>query len=431
MLKIQNKTNENYLAKVAVINNLRKHKNADRLQITTIDGNNVIVGIDIKEGDKGIFFPLESQISDWFLKENNLYDDKTLNKDQEKKGYISHKGRVRALRLKKEMSEGLWLPISSLYSSFEDIYEGDLKDGTYFDTVLDKLLVKKYVIEVKERKSGGLKNQVKQEKKFSKIIDSQFRFHESTAQLGKNIYKVNPDDIIVITQKLHGTSVVLSNILCKKQLTWKDKLAKFFGINVVEEFYDNVYSSRTVIKNKYEDTTNPNSYYKTDVWGEVNNEYKEFIEKGITLYGEIVGFESSGSFIQKGYVYGCEQKQHKFYVYRITSTNVDGRVIEFSWQQIKDYCNRYSISHVPEYYYGIAYNLFNLNKEHHWNDNFFNKLKETYLEKTLPEKTPDEGIVLRIEKGLNLEYYKLKSFTFLEKETKQLDKGEVDLESMN
>ena len=92
---------------------------------------------------------------------------------------------------------------------------------------------------------------------------------------------------------------------------------------------------------------------------------------------------------------------------------------------------KYSINHVPEYYYGVADNLFNITKEQHWSNNFFDKLKENYLEKTLPEKMPDEGIVLRIEKGLNLEYYKLKSFTFLEKETKQLDKGEIDLESSN
>ena len=52
----------NYAATVVQIDNLRKHENADRLQITNIFGNTVIVGLDTKIGDVGLFFPLESQI---------------------------------------------------------------------------------------------------------------------------------------------------------------------------------------------------------------------------------------------------------------------------------------------------------------------------------------------------------------------------------
>lgn len=42
-------------------------------------------------------------------------------------------------------------------------------------------------------------------------------------------------------------------------------------------------------------------------------------------------------------------------------------------------------------------------------------------------KIPEEGICVRKE-GLNIEVYKLKSFRFLEGETKSLDTGEVDTE---
>jgi hypothetical protein len=67
-----------------------------------------------------------------------------------------------------------------------------------------------------------------------------------------------------------------------------------------------------------------------------------------------------------------------------------------------------------------------------WGKYFLSKLKETYLEKDcwdslLPNKYPDEGIVLRIE-GLNIRSYKLKSEKFLLIESKAKDEGTEDTE---
>ena len=39
-------------------------------------------------------------------------------------------------------------------------------------------------------------------------------------------------------------------------------------------------------------------------------------------------------------------------VYRITYTNVDGKVFEFSTQQVKEFCKKYSLHSVKELYYG-------------------------------------------------------------------------------
>jgi hypothetical protein len=49
----------------------------------------------------------------------------------------------------------------------------------------------------------------------------------------------------------------------------------------------------------------------------------------------------------------------------------------------------------------------------------------------LNNKVPREGIVVRKEHQFEFEPYKLKSFRFLEFETKQLDAGEADMESEN
>lgn len=237
------------------------------------------------------------------------------------------------------------------------------------------------------------------------------------------------------------------------------KLIKKFVPKVNEYKYDNLYSSRSVIKNQYINTNiNTNAlggYYNEDIWGVVNKELEGKIEQGISLYGEIVGFLQSGKEIQKGYSYGCKQYlssrelgllasnheagEHKFLVYRITYTKPDGNVIEFTWNQIKSYCAKYGIETVKELYYGHAQMWIGPkepdNSWEGWNDRFFNSLVDNFLEKDCPynpKGTPAEGIVVRIDGKDTYSAYKLKSKRFLEKESKQLDedtkKGEVNIE---
>lgn len=78
-----------------------------------------------------------------------------------------------------------------------------------------------------------------------------------------------------------------------------------------------------------------------------------------------------------------------------------------------------------------AEDLFDLDVHNHWNENFIDKLREKYLEKDsvlCKNKVPEEGIVLRRE-VTNIDVYKLKANRFLQKETQELDKGTIDIES--
>lgn len=119
-------------------------------------------------------------------------------------------------------------------------------------------------------------------------------------------------------------------------------------------------------------------------------------------------------------------------VYRITYTNVDGKVFEFSTQQVKEFCKKYSLHSVKELYYGRAENLFpNLNINEHWHEEFLTNLRNMYLEQRsvlCNNNVPEEGIVLRREVN-GIDVYKLKSINFLEKESKMLDRGEINIES--
>lgn len=140
--------------------------------------------------------------------------------------------------------------------------------------------------------------------------------------------------------------------------------------------------------------------------------------------------------IQKQYDYGCDagypmdprtKPQHKFLVYRMTYTKPDGNTIEFTWQQIKNYCIKYSLEHVKELFYGTNF-VFGRTYDA---DQWLAHLQEKYLEKDCIHcinKVPAEGIVVRRDGQPTFSAYKLKSKRFLEKETKQLDSGEVNIE---
>lgn len=436
-LKISEKANRNYLAKVIKIENLRKHSNADRLQITTIDGNNVITGLNAREGMLYVYFPLECAVNKEYLAYSNSFSDNNLNKDKEIKGYFPSTGRVRATRLRGEKSEGYIVPASDITNWLEtqnksfEITEEHVNQE--FDLICDLEICRKYVVKY-VRQQSTQKNQTKKAK-VSRLVDEQFHFHIDTPQLKKFIGEVHPEDYISITRKLHGTSAVFSKILCVKPLNWFERLLKNLGVNIVDTHYDLVYSSRKVVKNGYidESEANHNHFYTSDIWGHCARNYDAFMKNGISLYGEIVGYTPEGAEIQKGYDYGCEPKTHDFYVYRVTYTSVSGDVYEMSPREMKSYCDRFGIKVVPEIYYGKAKDLYDIPVENHWHENFLNKLCEDFLEKECDlckNKVPDEGICLRVDKPLDIQVYKLKSFAFLERETKLLDKGEVDMESV-
>jgi hypothetical protein len=415
--------NPNYLAKIQVIDNLRPHPNADRLQMSTIDGNNVITDLSTKVGDVGIYFPLECKINAEYLKANNQFEDRLMNENTEIKGFFNKHGRVRAISLRSAKSEGFWTPISTLGCWKPGLNLELVEHNLYFDTVDGSLLCQKYVPRTNPQ---ALPRDKKAAKGTSKLLEGQFRFHEDTEQLGRNLERVELGDRVVITQKLHGTSAVFSNVLCRRPLTLKDRIARWFGVCVQETEYSNLYSSRRVLKNARMEPQE--HYYGSDIWGEVNKLIQPFLEAGITVYGEIVGYASPEKIIQKGYDYGCAPGTWAFYVYRITTTNVDGKVIELMWDQVKDYCQKYGLVTVPEY---ESYVLNPPTAEEHWRNKWLEDLDAQYLEKKLPNGKPDEGICVRLERGLHALIFKRKSFSFLKAESAALDAEEANIEDEN
>ena len=166
---------------------------------------------------------------------------------------------------------------------------------------------------------------------------------------------------------------ISADVLCKRQLKWKDKVAGWLTY-VPDTAYDYLWSSRKVVKNQYYNKEVSEGYYGCDVWGEAHKVLQPFLTKGLTLYYEIIGWLPTGGAIQsmggKAYDYGYDMPiwdpttPYKYNVhfgirvYRITYTNPDGIVYEFSARQVQQWCKDKGLTPVTELYYEYAKDLY-------------------------------------------------------------------------
>lgn len=450
------KFNVNYAAKIIQVKDFTPHPNpkCERMKCVHVDGYMISVSKDTQPGQY-IYFPVGCQIANKYLAANNLFRHNEFNANKEASlGFFEDNGRVKPIKLQGVPSEGFIMPIDSLYKWLDFIGEShevvtNLKEGTEFDSLDKHILCKKYVVNP-PKTSGNSSRQAKQPKGISKLVENQFRFHYDTVLIKKCPWVIKPNDIISITSKVHGTSGISADVLCERPKKWYERVFEFLTRKEIDNTrYDYLWSSRSVVKNPYYNETTNGGFYGVDVWKFADDVVRPHLQKGMTAYYEIVGYLPNGGAIQKlggkAFDYGFEPpksvEEYKYgenfgiQIYRLTYTNPDGRVYEFSARQVQQWCTKEGLKPVEEYYYGYAKDLYpELSLTEHWNENFIQKLasdKNFFMECESPtcnNKVPHEGVVIKIENSLS-EAYKLKCIKFLEGESKSLDKGEVDIET--
>ena len=481
--QINNNNGVNYLATICRVGEMFPIEGADRLVKTVINGYDIVIPKTHKEGDIVIYFPVETSICEQYLSANNLYelsladknsnfadvdklikDAETAENDSDAKrcmemaksmcGFFNKHGRVRILKLRGQYSQGFVADVSTIVNMDPTLANVDWESmvGCQFNMVGDIEFCKKYIPATSMRRDnsdgGGQslwKKRMKKLKRFNRIREDQFAYHYDTKQLAEHIGQLNPDDVVSITVKVHGTSAIFANVLCNRKLTLWEKIKQFFGVDVPLYEYGNVYSSRSVIKNQYINP-NANSYYSTDIWGCVNSVFSPFIEEGLPVYGEIVGYlEGSDKMIQKNHDYGCKPGEWKFMPYRITETDKYGNKIEWDVDKVDEW-TRNLVTQNPEIadkvmflnilYYGRLGDLYpDLDTETHWHSNLLARMKadkDKFLmeldEPMCKNKVPREGVVIRKVGDPLARAWKLKSLRHYGKEAEAHDKGEVDIE---
>lgn len=437
MLKIYDDS-KNYTCQVIKLPTKQSVKGLDNLVEVNVQGNSCLINKDSDENELYLFFLAESQISHEFLSKNNLYRHETLNDDPSKKGFFEDNRRVKALKLKGIISSGFVIPLqSSLKEKLINIRAASidsLKVGDEFNEIDGVEICRKYI---KRGRGGQTGFANPRTKRLDSILDSKMApEHPDTAHLMKNTHKLSLDTEIIITYKLHGTSARTYNTLVKRKLSWKDKIAKFFGVQVQEEIYDEVVCSRRQIKSVgFEELPNKNHFYTSgDLWSEVANRHiRGKLNKGEAVYYEIIGKTYSGEEIQGGYSYGF--KEPKIYVYRISNINSQGVEVDLSWDQMKTRAFHLGLEVVPELFKGTVGEFIEkydsgqtyVEIDEPLTRIFYNKLLEQ--PSILDSSVVEEGFCVRLADSYpKAETFKIKSKKFLEHETKAIDKELKNLE---
>lgn len=484
MLRISENANPNYLATICRIEELNPIPDADRLVKTVINGYDLVISKDSKIGDLVVYFPVETAIDESFLGPNNLYElsecesnanflevmgikdalqneivgseryNELMSQAKSKCGFFNKYGRVRILKLRGQYSQGFIAGVQSLEIAYPELVGTDWGSlvGTKFDYVGNKKVCEKYIplnVRKNDHNEGGQRKwrkSMKKLKRFDKLIPDQFVFHYDTTMLAEHMNELDPADHITATVKVHGTSVILSNVLCNKELTLWEKIKKFVGIKVNETEYGNIYSSRRVIKNRYINKNKGADFYEADVWGEVNKLYSPFLTEGMTVYGEIVGYvPGTSKFIQKDHDYGCKPGNFKFMPYRITTTDQYGNKYEWGVHEVIAWTEKLIAEHkelekttmvMKLLYSGPMYMMYqDIPVNDDWRKNVLAAMKADkdrfgmeLDEPMCKNKVPREGIVIRVDKDKFARAWKLKSLRHYGLEAKENDSGVVNIE---
>ena len=372
-----------YCGYVTTLKNVRPHPNADRMKLADCFGNTVCVGFDAAEGEIVIYFPTDGQLSAEFCAQHDLVRRKDENGNPAG-GYLDpDKRNIKAIKLRGEKSDGLTMPLESLAYTGIDI--STLTIGTQITVVNGHEICQKYIPRSSTR--HGHYSSGNRTRKVKVPTAPLFSEHADTEQLAYNLGAFKPGDEIEITLKMHGTSQrtgYLPVLQGYKRSLW-DRICGRTGSPIYD--WGGISGTRRVVLDSYE-----GGFYGSNAFREQHSKvFEGKLMKGETVYYEVVGFTDTGApimstannkkmndkeFIKQYGVetvfsYGCEphpvvhegyndsaygyqdelveykKPQSDIYVYRMTMTNEDGFVVEYTPDFMRYRCEQMGVKTVP------------------------------------------------------------------------------------
>ena len=422
-----------YNAYITRLKNVRPHPNADRLQLGECFGNTVCVSLEYVDDQLGVYFPTDGQLSEEFCAQHNLVRKKD-DAGNPCGGYLEpDKRNIKAIRLRGEKSDGLFMPLACLEYTGVDL--ATLTEGTAFTVINGHEICQKYIPRRPNRAAAGSGDRTKKtranEKQYPYFVE-----HIDTPQLRFNMSMFQPGDYICLTEKVHGTSSRNGYALVEVKPNWFQKL---FKITPRVKYEQVAGTRRTVIKGI------SGGYYGTNGFRlEWNDKFKDKLLPGEQVFGEIAGFINETTPImgicknsktkdkefitQYGentiFSYGCEAtgnkiiygtNQHgtfqmeetcpvnRYFIYRMTYTTPEGAVIEYPWDLVKLRAEQMGFEVVPELERFI----------YTTEEDFLNRITN-YLDipSTLDKRHVIEGVVVRKMNTAKFTVAKEKSYNF-------------------
>ena len=317
-------------------------------------GYTVLVSKDTADGTLGIFFEAGGQLSEQFCKAHDLVRRK--NEDGTSGGgYFEESRRVRAVKMRGVISEGFFCELDKL--SFTGAKLASYKEGDQFCVANGIPICNKYFTLQTQRAMRDMAGSV------AKRENKMFAKHIETEAFKRGIEFI-PDSLLIITEKLHGTSHRVANVLEEvpikrhKAAAW---WAKLWKQPTTKMEWKIIHGSRNVVLDNDKPGYYGSNAFRYRAIGDIP------LAKGEVVYGEIVGYTEGTSTIMNrhdlsglkdkaaekmfgkdiAYTYGCPEGCQKFFVYRITQVNEDGYAAELSYFDMVQRCKRLGITPVP------------------------------------------------------------------------------------
>jgi hypothetical protein len=410
------------------------HPNADKLQLGYVNNVVVIVGLEVKSGDLGVFFEDGCQLSESFCAQHDLIS----RKDEEGNkvgGYFSENRRVRVQGFRGVKSSGYWVPLSWL--SYTGYNISKLREGDQFFELNKVHICNKYYNKETLRKLNNLKSGP------TKVV-VELPEHDKTTQF--TFASIPKGSIIHITLKVHGTSWRYGLVNSTTPLSaqgfignLKNKLNSLLRKPLFKsksELSHHLGARRTILKKTKAGGFTGGFYGDGQPYSQVSTLLEGKIKEQEVLYGEVSGYCPNGEALFKhstkdykdltklygsnfDYSYGCAKGQSIIHVYRITQHGV-----ELSWQQVKQRCIELGVNYVPE----ILTLVYDGDRKK------LDDVVDSMLEGPDPidNRHPKEGVCIRVENTDGTKIWKAKSYTFkLLEGIMRDDETTVDIEEVS
>lgn len=454
-----------YCGYITTLKNVRPHPNADRMKLADCFGNTVCVGLDAKEGDIVAYFPTDGQLSVEYCAKNDLVRRKDENGNPAG-GYLDpDKRNIRAIKLRGEKSDGLTMPLESF--AYTGVKMSELTVSTPITVLNGHEICQKYIPRTNPSRSHSSGNKTRKRKD---PIAPLFQEHADTEQLAYNLSAFKPGDEIEITLKMHGTSQRTANlpVLTGYKRTLWDRIMRRPGTPLYD--WGGVSGTRRVVLDSYD-----GGFYGSNEFREQHSKtFDGKLWKGETVYYEVVGFTHTGTPIMASadnkkiadkdfmkqygketvFSYGCNpngyvgdggwgvapnpknpmdnvlvsEPKSDIYIYRMTMTNEDGNVVEYTPDFMRYRCEQMGVKTVPVLWKGIIpdYEPVFINTIDEANNitpdyttpinagEYVKKVAEMYYDGPDPigKTHVREGVVVRILNRPKFTAYKHKNFHF-------------------
>lgn len=307
---------------VEKVRDVMHHPNADRLDLVTVRGWQVIVGRDqYKVGDLCIYVPIDSVLPVDLAHEWDVAK------------YLRGNMRIKTIKLRQSVSQGLVVPIDhdSMWYSAPALTEG-------FD-LTDELEIKKWVPIGKPGRGMRLQQGQKMNPNRSTPY---FPRYTSLDHLNNNPMAFEGDDWVVVSEKRHGTNGRMGYVkIAKKSLVQRllevvHRVKRMLGwkhcFYTAHGRYLTV-GSHNVIR----------EYHKDDLYWRAATKLQ--IQASAKLpFDKVFFYEISGPAIQKGFDYGQEGEDFIVEVIDVYDTRTEEYLTTTSMERL---CHRWGIATVP------------------------------------------------------------------------------------